>query len=112
MGVQGEFGCFARGHLEAEEREVTLFEDVVDHPLEAETPSVFRMVDPADAVGFEFAFFLGDDRAAAAAEDLDMARASLDEEIAHVLEILHMAALVAADGDTLGILLDRRVDDL
>ena len=50
--------------------------------------------------------------AAPAAEDLDMSAPALFEQVVHIFEELHMAALVAGDGDALGVLLYGGVDDL
>ena len=52
------------------------------------------------------------DRAAAAAEDADVAGAELAEHLDRVAEVLDVAALVGADRDPVGVLLDRRADDV
>ncbi|MFM2427491.1 MAG: hypothetical protein RL707_1318 [Pseudomonadota bacterium] len=52
------------------------------------------------------------DHAAAAAKHLDVFTAALAQQIDHVLEILHMAALVRADGNALHVLLQGCRHDL
>jgi hypothetical protein len=54
----------------------------------------------------------GHDDAAAATEDLDVLAATRLQQVDHVLEELDVATLVRGDGDSLHILLQRRVDDL
>ena len=83
-------------------------EHVVDHALQAQLLAVFGRVDARDAVVVEFPNFLRHDDAAAAAEDLDVRRPSLREKIDHVLEELDVPALVGADRDAVGILLNGR----
>ena len=58
----------------------------------------------------QFANFGGNNDTAAAAKDLNVLAAALAQQVHHVLEILHMAALVGADGNALGILLQGRRD--
>ena len=85
---------------------------VGDHARQPQVLPIVRAVDAGHAVIVQFADFLGHDGAAAAAEHLDMARPELVQPVDHVFEELDMAALVGRDGDTVGILLDRRLDDL
>ncbi len=67
------------------------------------------MVQARDAVRVQLLDLLGQDGPAAAAEDLDMTRALLFEQVVHVLEVLGVPALVARHGDSVRILLDRSV---
>jgi hypothetical protein len=64
------------------------------------------------AVGLQLADLGRHDHAAAAAEHLDVRAAALAQQVDHVLEVLDVAALVAADGDALHVLLQRGGDDL
>ena len=52
--------------------EVAALQQVVDHPLQAHRAAVVRRVDARDAVGVELLDLRRQDRAAAAAEDLDL----------------------------------------
>ena len=65
-----------------------------------------------DAVRLELLDLLVDDDAAATAEDPDVRRTPLPEEVDDVLEELEVTALVGGDRDAVSILLDRRRDDL
>ncbi len=92
--------------------EVAARHHVVDHALEAHVPAILGAVDAGHAVGLQLADLVGDDDAATPAEDLDVAGAALPQQVHHVLEELHMAALVAGEGDALGVLLDGRLHDV
>ena len=63
-------------------------------------------------VGFDLLDLIGNDHPAATAEDTDMPGPPLLEEIADILEELHVPALIAADSDPLGVFLDGGGDDL
>ena len=93
-------------------REVRLLEHVVDHALEAELAAVLGAEDAVDAGRVQRLDLLGNDHAAAAAEDLHVRGAVLGEEVLRVAEELHVPALVGRDGDALHVLLDRGLDDL
>ncbi len=83
----------------------------VDHAGEAEPLPVLRRED-RDAAAAQQRDLLGDDDAAAAAEHLHVAGADLLEALLEVAEVLDVAALVAAHGDALRVLLQGRGDDL
>ena len=87
-------------------------DEVVDHPRQPELEPVVRVVDPLDAERLELGDLRGRDRAPAAAEDADVAGAALAQHLDHVAEVLDVPALVGADGDRVGVLLDRRAHDL
>ncbi len=87
-------------------------DQVGDHPLEAELLAVAREVDPLHPVRLELGRLARGDRAAAAAEDTDVPGALLAEHVDRVLEVLEVAALVGADGDPVGVLLDRGAHDV
>ena len=65
-----------------------------------------------DAARVQQRDLLGDDDAAAAAVDLDVAGAALAQQLDEVAEVLDVAALVGADRDALHVLLDGGGDDL
>ena len=86
--------------------------EILDHRLEAEFHAVVGVVDALDAVFHQRGDLLGRDRAAAAAKDADVAGAHLLEPVHHVAEELVVTALVGADGNTVGVFLDGRTDDV
>ncbi len=55
---------------------------------------------------------VGDDHAAAAAEDLDVRAAPFAQQVEHVLEEFDVAALVGRDGDAVRVFLQRASDNL
>ena len=87
-------------------------DQVGDHPLEAELLAMAREIDALDPVRLELGGLGRGDRAAATAEDPDVAGALLAEHVDRVLEVLEVAALVGADRDPVGVLLDRRAHDI
>ena len=104
-------GCEA-GELARQFRgdvEVGAADHVVDHPLQPHAPPVLRRVDAAHAVLLQLRDLLADDYAAAAAEHADLRRAALAQSIEQVLEIFDVPALIGADGDAVGVLLQRRL---
>lgn len=68
---------------------------VLDHPDQTHVDPVVRMVDPLHAVAFELRDLPRGDGAAAAAKDPHVSSALFLQQIDHVAEILHVAALVA-----------------
>ena len=91
-GVAGDVLVAAHHHL-------------ADHAGQAHALAVFGAVDAAHAVGLQLADFSGHDHTATTAKHLDVAAAALAQQVHHVLEILHMPALVGADGDALHVFL-------
>ena len=87
-------------------------DQVVDHPDEAEVHAVVGVVDALDPGALEVGDLVRRDRAAAAAEDADVGGVEFAEHLDRVLEVLGVAALVGADRDPVGVLLDRRADDV
>ena len=85
---------------------------VADHLHQAHLHAIVGVVDAFDAVGLQLADLLGGDGAATAAEHADMRRPALAQHVHHVLEVLHVPALVAGQGDGVGILLQRRADHI
>ena len=81
-------------------------------PARPQRHAVVRVVDPLDAVGLELGDLLRRDRPAAAAEDADVCGTDLAQHVDHVPEVLGVAALIGADRDRVGVLLDRRADDV
>ena len=78
---------------------------LANHPRQAHALSVLGAEDAAHAVGLQFGNFGGHDDAAAAAKHLDLRAATRAQQIHHVLEILHMPALVGAERDALRVFL-------
>src|SRR5699024_6810627 len=79
------------------------FKDVPDHAFEAHFHAVLGAIDFFDAVGFELGAFVRHDGAAAADHHANMLRPTVAQHIDHVFEVFHVAALVGADGDAVGI---------
>jgi hypothetical protein len=108
--LAGEDGGHRRGR-HGIQIDVARGDDLVDHAGQAEALAVLRAEDRHPG-GTQALDLLGDDDAAATADDLHVAGAGLGEELDEVLEVLDVPALVGADRDPLHVLLDRRVDDL
>src|SRR5438874_5846823 len=91
---------------------VAALEHVVDHALQAHLLAVLGRIDAHDTVGLKLANLLGHDHPAAAAEHPDVLPAPLAQEIDHVLEVLHVSALVGGHRDPLDVFLERGRHDL
>ena len=78
---------------------------LADHPLQAHALAVFGAVDAGHAIVVQLADFGRHDHAATAAKHLHVRAAAAVQQIDHVLEILDMPTLVAADGDALRVFL-------
>src|SRR5512143_2075106 len=85
---------------------------MIDHSLQPHAAAIFRREYLADARGFYLLDLIGNDHSSATTEDTDMPGPPLLEEIADVLEKLHVPALITADRDPLGVFLDGSSDDL
>ena len=85
---------------------------LADHAGQAHALAVFGAVDARHAIGLQRADLVRHDDPAATAEDLDVAAAQRAQPVHHVLEVLGVAALVAADRDALHVLLQRGRDHL
>ena len=85
---------------------------VFDHRDQAHAPAVLGRVDLLDAVLLQHLDLVRGDRAAAADHDADVLAALLLQHVDHVLEVLVVTALVGADRDAVGILLDGRAHDV
>lgn len=83
---------------------------ILNHRHQPHLHAVVGVIDTLDAVGMEFGNFLGRDGAAAAAKDTDVAGTALAQHVDHVLEVLHVAALVTGQGDAIGVFLQRGAD--
>ena len=105
-----------RSRLGGERRELLdargALDQVGDHPLEPELLAVAREIDALHPVRLELGRLARGDRAAAAAEDADVPGALLAQHVDRVLEVLEVAALVGADRDPVGVLLDRGAHDV
>ena len=84
---------------------IAAHDHLANHAGQAHALPVLRAVNAGYAIGLQFVDFRGDDHAAAAAKHLNVRAAALAQQIDHVLEVLHMAALVRADGNALHIFL-------
>ena len=78
---------------------------LANHAGQPHLLAVFGAVDARHAVGLQLADLGRHDHAAAAAKHLNVLAAAAPEQIDHVLEILHMPALVGADGNALRVFL-------
>jgi len=78
---------------------------LADHAGQPHALTVFGAVDAGHAIGLQFADFVGHDHATATAKHLDVLAAPALEQVHHVLEVLHMPALVRADGNALHVFL-------
>ncbi len=87
-------------------------EHVLDHAAQAHLLTVGRGVDAGHAVGLEQLDLFRDDDAAAAGKDAYARAVALGEHVHHVPQVFDVPALIRADGDTLHILLQGRIDDL
>ncbi len=85
---------------------------VLDHSHQTQLGAVLRGVEPFDAVGVEFSHLGRDNHTAATAKHLHRARPAGFQQVDHVLEVLHVPALIGRDGDAVGVLLDGSRDDL
>ena len=110
--VAGVRGRRATPAARAARSTVALADHEVDHAGEAEGLAVGGAEDARDAVLVQRGDLLGDDHAAAAAVDLDVARAALAQQVDEVVEVLDVAALVRRDRDALHVFRDRRGHDL
>ncbi len=91
---------------------VAAHQHLADHARQAHALAVFGAVDARHAVVHQGADLAWHDHAAAAAKHLHLGAAALAQQIDHVLKILHVPALVGADGDALHILLQGGRDHL
>lgn len=98
QGVQGVWGV--EGQVL-----ITFLHEKVDHCWEPELLAVVRRKDPRHSLRLKKFDLRGDDDPSAAAENLYVARPSLCEELDQILEVLDVAALIRADGNTLHVLL-------
>src|SRR5699024_9706324 len=70
------------------------------------------VIDALDAVILQLLDFFRRDGAAAAAENANMAGVVFGQHVDHVFEIFDMPALVGADGDGVGVFLQRGAHDV
>ncbi len=84
---------------------VTAHHHLANHPGQAHALPVLGAEDAAHAIGLQFGNFSGHDHPAAAAKHLDLLAAARAQQIHHVLEILHMSALVGAQRNALRVFL-------
>ncbi|MNT14841.1 hypothetical protein D3C72_1498620 [compost metagenome] len=70
------------------------------------------MEDLSNTVSFKFTFFIVNNHAAATTKDLYIARTGFVQQVLHVFEVLHMAALIRADAYALCTLLQHCFHDI
>ena len=87
-------------------------DQVGDHPFQPELLAVAREIHALHAVRLQLGSLLCGDRAATTTEDANVPGTLLAQHVDRVLEVLEMAALIGADRDPVGILLDRRAHDV
>src|SRR5262249_4097615 len=85
---------------------------IVDHPGESETAAVLRCVDLLHPVALERLDLVRCDRAATPDHHAHVLVAALTQHVDHVGEVLVVAALVGADGDGVGVLVDGAAPDV
>ena len=79
---------------------------IADHADETERAAILRGVDLLDAVALERLDLVRRDRPAPADHHADVLAAALAEHVDHVGEVLVVPALVGADRDAIGVLVD------
>ena len=84
---------------------VAAHDHFTDHAGQAHFLAVFRAVDAGHAVGLQLGNLRRHDHPAAAAKHLDVRATALLEQVHHVLEVLHVTALVRAQGNALHVFL-------
>ena len=85
---------------------------LADHSLQPHALAVLGAVDARHAVGLQLADLVRHDDATATAKHLNVRAAALAQQVDHVLEVLDVPALVAADRDALHVFLQRGGDHL
>ena len=105
-------GLRRRGRCDGPAGRMRALDEVVDHRLKTHLHTIVGVVDALDAVVHQLPDFLGRDRAATAAEHAYMPGPELAKPVHHVTEELVVPALVGADGDAVGVLLDGRAHDV
>ena len=102
--------AFNRLHVlrrKAGEVTVATHDHLANHAGQAHFLTVFRAVNTRHTVRLQFADFRRHNDATAAAKNLNVLATAAFQQVDHVLEVFDVAALVAADGDTLGVFLQR-----
>jgi hypothetical protein len=104
--------CFGQLHeIVQDGRLVDGAQQVVDNALKTQHAAVFGRIDTGHAVFVQFVHFGRHDHAATASEHPNIIGALFPEQVHDVLEKFHVAALIAAYGNALGVFLDRGGDD-
>ena len=86
--------------------EIGLLDEVVDHALKPHGTAVVGMVNPGDAVVVKLLDFLRENGSSASTKNPNVPRPAFVQEVLHVLEVLHVSALVGGHGDRLGVFLN------
>src|SRR6202023_3403789 len=82
------------------------------HPVQAHPPAVFGGINLLDSMALQILDFVRRDCPATTHDHPYIGPAALPEHVHHILEILVMAALVGADRDCVGVLLDCGAHDV
>ena len=85
---------------------------VLNHPDQAKLLAIFRRVNPLNTPLVQLSDFLSNNNPTTATENLDVGGTCLTQAIGHVLEVLHMAALIRTHRNAVHILLQGAIDDL
>ncbi len=83
---------------------------ILNHGLKTQLHAVIRMIDALNAVADQLLNLLRRNGTAATAKHSDVLGIALAQHVHHVLEVLHVAALIRADRNAVGIFLQRCVD--
>jgi succinate dehydrogenase hydrophobic anchor subunit len=87
-------------------------QQILYHALKSHFSTVIGAVNAADAVMVQFTHFVGQDGAAAATKNFDVAAATPIQQIFYVLKKLYMATLVAGDGNAMHIFFNSRFNNV
>ena len=91
--------------------DVAAHDHLANHPRQAHALAVFRAEDACHAITLQFSNFSRHDDTTAAAKHLNMGAAPCAQQVHHVLEVLDVPTLVAADGNALRVFLKRGGND-
>ena len=88
-----------------------MFDQIIDHALQAHMHAVFRGINPGHAVSLQLLDFGRHNHPAATAKDLDFAAAIGFQQVDHVLEEFNVPALIGGDRNALHVFLQSGIDD-
>src|SRR5699024_4529788 len=73
---------------------ITFFKHIIDHALQAHFTAVFHRKDVIYSIGLQLLNLISNNNATTASIYIDMPGSALFQQIYHILEILHMPALI------------------